>query len=73
VIAGNQVAESEESFTVRNPVITDFSPKSGTFNDVITIYGENFIHKTFNVRNKGIATTALSITSSVIQAWYPTI
>jgi hypothetical protein len=45
VIVGNQVVESEESFTVTNPVINDFSPKSGTFNDVITISGENFLNQ----------------------------
>jgi hypothetical protein len=72
VIAGNQVSDSEESYTVMNPVITDFSPKSATFGDVITINGEHFTSVTgITVRIKGVQCISLSVTSSVIQALVP--
>lgn len=40
VSVGNQVAHSAEVFSIRNPLITDFNPKNGTFNDEITIRGK---------------------------------
>lgn len=43
VMAGNQTTLSEDFFTVVNPQITDFSPKTGTFNENITLKGKYFM------------------------------
>lgn len=42
VMAGNEFAASAEYFELESPVISSFSPESGTFGDVITINGRNF-------------------------------
>ncbi len=43
VKVGVATSNSDVSFDVKNPVINSFSPTSVTFNDVITVTGDNFV------------------------------
>lgn len=43
VVVGEQEVVSPENFTIANPKIVDFYPKTATFSDIITITGNNLL------------------------------
>jgi hypothetical protein len=69
----NQSITSSDNFQVTNPIVTGVNPLSGTFNDEITITGENFIPPSGSttVSFGGIGATIVSITGTEIVARIP--
>jgi N-acetylneuraminic acid mutarotase len=69
----NQSIISSDNFQVTNPIITVVNPLSGTFNDEITIIGENFIPPSGSttVSFGAISATIVSITGTEIVARIP--
>jgi hypothetical protein len=69
----SQTVTSLADFSITNPVVNIISPLSGTFDDEITINGENFIPPsgTTTVSFDGIQATIVSITSSKIVVKVP--
>jgi hypothetical protein len=68
-----QTTISSADFTVANPKITTVSPLTGTFNDEVTISGENLIPPsgTATIAFGGIPATIKSATETAIVAYVP--
>ena len=69
-----QSVDFQDEFNITNPVISSVTPLSGTFNDEVTIEGENFLLSagTTSVSFNGIIASVIRLTATSLSVKVPT-